>query len=156
LGNPNDTDSQKDLEKKLKKATELKIKQIQEACKKDNLDGVFKESDEYRADVEQVFMGWNRLRIGQEYVAIDEHYAKILKHIQNNVPIFKHTPLPQAKVSMDDVSKSLSNATASSFGLIVLIIGLAHLCLLAPYLIVQRADGGTGLKRKTRQIKDDL
>lgn len=156
LGNPNDKGAQEDLAKKLKKTTDLKIKQIQEACKKGNLDQVFKDSDEYRAGVESVFVGWNRLRIGQEYVSIDEHYASLLKHIQSNVSIFKHAPLVSSKVSMDDVSKSLSNATANSFLLITLILVLAHCCLLAPYLVTQRADGGTGLKRKTRQIKDDL
>jgi hypothetical protein len=155
---PNDEEAKKSIKMAIESATKLKITDIEASLYKDNLKKAFDDFEkEGKSDAERVFAEWNRLRIGQEFAMLDEKYKKLQNHTKANSTKFQHSPLSAQMVAMNNPVSNLTNATMGSLLLIIVLLLVVHLCLLAPYLTVERAESGNGLVRKNKtHIQDDL
>jgi hypothetical protein len=97
------------------------------------------ECDDYYKRALPVFRNWRFMEVSYYYYDIDNMYAKVFAEAKRKMPDFDHAAsITGSDMEIDNVFKSVAKAPLPSLILVFLLVGVLHLCILAPYFSVKR------------------
>lgn len=133
----------------IEESKKRKEKTITQTYEQENL---HKEYEAYYDKANKTFENWDRMKISYYYSDIDNMYKTMYKSYKDKMPDFAY----QEKIQSKDINitNPIDSVQSAGFGklLIALVVLLIlHLCILASYLIVERAEPTDKLTRRTNR-----